>query len=133
MRMKKRACLKVQKGCSARPSKPAKCLTSDEWTLGDNDHGTIFHYLSNDYQTPSYLPTLTTFVLVSGWLGQAMVLPAGQRGFGIGRWEAPGQLLALGLHCQSVTGPIEFFYLGFTTWLLGLRRGYPFSNPCMAS
>lgn len=62
------ACLKVQKGCSARPSKPAKCLMSDEWTLGDNDHGTIFHYLSNDYQTPSYLPTLTTFVLVCGSL-----------------------------------------------------------------
>lgn len=80
------ACLKVQKGCSARPSKPAEFLMSDEWTLGDNDHGTIFHYLSNDYLTPSHLPTLPTlFSYVTHWLVGAGDGFSGQRSFGIGR------------------------------------------------
>lgn len=58
-----------------------------------------------------------------------MVPPAGQRGFGKGRWEATDQRADLGLHCQSVTGPIEFFTAALQHGCLA----FSFSNPCMAS
>ena len=46
-----------------------------------------FHYLSNVYYTPPFLPTLPTLVIACGALAgwdRRQVLSAAQRGFGIG-------------------------------------------------
>lgn len=67
--MKKTACLKVQKECSARPSKTGKRLTSDDWMWGNNDHETTFttFRMSTTYHH-TYLPCLLLSPHVAHWL-----------------------------------------------------------------
>ena len=71
--MRKTAGHKVLKECSARPSKPAKRLMSDEYSLGDTDYDTTFttfRMTTTTYYHRAYQPTIPTLLFhVAHWLG----------------------------------------------------------------